>query len=255
MCTLILLHRPDHPWPVLVAANRDEVLSRAWSPPGRHWPDRPEVMAGLDHEHGGSWMGLNDWGVMAAVLNGVGTLGPEPGRRSRGELVLEALDHADAIAAAGAMADLDPGAYRPFHLVLADSRDALCLSNRDGRILQTVLPQGLSMVTAHGADNPGCPRTRHHRQKWDTAPVPDPDNGAWDGWIKRLSDRTKGPDADLLGAMEVVTPRDYGTGSASLLALPQPGDRTRAPIWRFASGRPSDAPFVDVLSAPTPPID
>ena len=104
MCTLVILRRPDHRWPVLIGANRDEMIDRPWQPPGRHWPDRPEVVGGLDSLAGGSWLGINDWGVAAAVLNRHGSLGPLPGRRSRGELVLEALDHADAVAAAEAYA-------------------------------------------------------------------------------------------------------------------------------------------------------
>ena len=111
MCTLVILRRPGHRWPVLIGANRDEMIDRASKPPGRHWPDRPELVAGLDILAGGSWLGVNDWGVAAAVLNRHGSLGPAPDRRSRGELVLEALDHADAAAAARALVDLDPEAY------------------------------------------------------------------------------------------------------------------------------------------------
>ena len=76
MCTLVLLRRPGHPWPLLLAANRDEMVDRPWAPPGRHWPDRPEVVAGLDRTAGGSWLGLNDHGVVAAILNRRGSLGP-----------------------------------------------------------------------------------------------------------------------------------------------------------------------------------
>ena len=69
MCTLVILRRPGHAWPVLIGANRDEMIDRESKPPGRHWPDRPEVVAGLDVLAGGSWLGVNDWGVAAAVLN------------------------------------------------------------------------------------------------------------------------------------------------------------------------------------------
>ena len=48
MCTLVLLSRPGHAWPLLVAANRDESLERPWRPPAAHWPDRPGVVGGLD---------------------------------------------------------------------------------------------------------------------------------------------------------------------------------------------------------------
>src|SRR6185369_12562384 len=100
MCTVVILRRPGATWPTLIAANRDERQDRPWSPPGPHWPDRPEVVAGLDHLAGGSWLGINAHGLAAAILNRQGTLGPADGKRSRGELVLEALDHADAVDAA-----------------------------------------------------------------------------------------------------------------------------------------------------------
>src|SRR3981189_375916 len=114
MCTLVILRRPEHDWPVIIGANRDEMIDRPAKPPGRHWPDRAEVVAGLDLLAGGSWLGINDWGVAAAILNRHGSLGPAAGLRSRGELVLEALDHADAAAAAAAPAQLQNAAHPSF---------------------------------------------------------------------------------------------------------------------------------------------
>src|SRR5512134_529886 len=96
MCTLVLLRRPADAWPLLIAANRDEMAERPWLPPERHWRDRPHVTAGLDLLGGGSWLGVNDTGVIAAVLNRINTLGPARGRRSRGELPLVALAAATA---------------------------------------------------------------------------------------------------------------------------------------------------------------
>ena len=121
LCSVVILRRPGHDWPLILAANRDEMRMRAWDPPGRHWPDRPEILAGRDHLSNGSWLGINDHGVVAAVLNRQGSLGPEPGKRSRGELVLEALDHSDAEVAVEQLRHLDPRAYRSFNLVIADN--------------------------------------------------------------------------------------------------------------------------------------
>jgi len=45
MCSVVIDYRPDADWPVILAANRDEMLARPWDPPGRHWPDRPTVYA------------------------------------------------------------------------------------------------------------------------------------------------------------------------------------------------------------------
>ena len=104
MCTVIIHRRADHDWPLILAANRDEMIDRPWLAPARHWPDRPEITAGQDSLAGGTWIGINDHGVVAAILNGHGALGPAEGYRSRGELPLEVLDHADAAAAAEAAA-------------------------------------------------------------------------------------------------------------------------------------------------------
>src|SRR5436309_8135874 len=159
MCTLVIMRRPGHQWPVVIGANRDEMIDRPALPPGRHWPDRPEVVAGLDRLAGGSWLGVNDWGVAAAVLNRHGSLGPAPGQRSRGELVLEALDHADAVAAAEALSHLDPAAYRTFNLIIADNRDAFWLRhNGSDRIEARPLRDGLSLIAAGDIDDLSTPR-------------------------------------------------------------------------------------------------
>ena len=47
MCTLVILRRPEAKWPLILAANRDELRSRPWRPPARHWQDRPDVVAGM----------------------------------------------------------------------------------------------------------------------------------------------------------------------------------------------------------------
>ena len=36
MCSIIILRRPSHPWPVVVGANRDEMLDRPWDAPARY---------------------------------------------------------------------------------------------------------------------------------------------------------------------------------------------------------------------------
>lgn len=273
MCTVILLRRPGSAWPLLLAANRDELRSRPWRPPARHWPDRPEVVAGLDVLAGGSWLGINDHGVVAAVLNRVGTLGPAAGKRSRGELVLEALDHAEAAAAARALSDLDPDAYRPFNLLVADARDAFWLRHAGGlpmfgyrtpsgawQEVETVrmpnfgpkpkheirsppvecrpVPEGISMITARDLNDPNSLRLRHFLPLFERARPPDPPADDWSVWIELIG-RTHGADDDPTNAMTIVTGSDYGTVCSSLVALPATGE----PIMKFAAGAPDRTPF------------
>ena len=188
MCTLVILRRPGHDWPVVIAANRDEMIDRAWRGPGRHWPDRAHVTAGQDELAGGSWLGVNDDGLCAGILNRTGALGPATGKRSRGELVLDALDHADAAAAAMALADIDGAAYRPFNLVVADSDEAFWLRHDGGKApVFHALPEGLSMFTARERNDAKSARIRTHLEDFEAAAPPDPERGAWDDWAALLA--------------------------------------------------------------------
>ncbi len=81
MCTLIFRVGPK---PVL-AANRDEVYARPFSPP-RRWVAPTPFFAPRDEEEGGTWIGVNDAGVIAAITN-QSRLPTVDGRASRGHLV------------------------------------------------------------------------------------------------------------------------------------------------------------------------
>jgi uncharacterized protein with NRDE domain len=246
MCTLVILRRPGHDWPLLLAANRDEMAGRLWKPPARHWPDRDEVVGGIDLESGGSWLARNDHGVVAAILNRPGTLGPAPGKRTRGELVLDALDHADAGAAAVALADLDPGAYRPFNLVLADNSSAWWLAAREHAraIVVERIPEGLSMLTAHDMNDTDSSRIARYLPLFRAAAEPDPKEGDWSAWQALLA--CHDTNDDYFGAMNIVTDRGFGTLSSSLIALPSPEAGDPRGRWLFANGRPGDVGYEEV---------
>ena len=255
MCTIVLLRRPGHDWPLIVGANRDEMATRPWKAPARHWPDRPEAVAGLDVEAGGSWLGVNDAGVTAAMLNRHGTLGRAKGFRSRGELVLEALDHADAVEAARALKHLEPGAYRPFNMIVADNRDAFWLRNRGsegpGRIETGRIPVGIAMITAHDMGDMASPRIRAYLPRFQVAPPPDPDRADWAAWETLLASRDSGEgdssvETGPAAAMAIRTATGFGTVCGTLLGLPASEAYGRKPIWRFAPGLPGEVPWVDI---------
>ena len=158
MCTLVLSIGQHPDWPLLLAANRDEMLDRTWLPPACHWPQQPDVLAGRDVLAGGTWLGVNRAGVVAAVLNRAGSLGPAQGKESRGELPLMALLHATARDAARAMAKLDAGRWRSFNLVIADRDGAVFLRGTgQGPVSVHRLDPGIHMVTARESGRPGEP--------------------------------------------------------------------------------------------------
>ena len=253
MCTLVILRRPGHAWPLILAANRDEMANRPWTAPGRHWPDRPDVTAGRDDLAGGSWQGINKHGVVAAILNRQGTLGPAEGKRSRGELVLLALDQTDAADAAAVMAELDPRSYRPFNMVVADRDGAFFVAHRDEKrwVAVTRLPDGLTMLTAREPDDASSPRIAHHRAGFLEAAPPDPDSGDFAAWESLLASTERGAAAGPEGAMCFSLPSGFGTVCGSLIALPAASNGPaqgpgRKPVFRFAAGPPDRAPFEPV---------
>lgn len=245
MCTLVISRQPgESPWTILIAANRDEMAQRASLPPARHWQDRPETVAGLDQQAGGSWLGINDFGVMAAILNRRGSLGPMTGKRSRGELVLDALDHADAQAAADALIALNPEAYRPFNLVIADNQHAFWLRHADtGQIETTAIPPGLSMITAGELNDMSSARIRRYRPIFEQAGRPRPEAGDWSDWQLLLAS-TSSETGEPMDAMCIETAGGYGTRSSSLIGLPK--ETHREPVWLYADGPPGTAEFQTV---------
>jgi hypothetical protein len=247
MCTLVILRRPEHVWPVVIGANRDEIIGRPAEPPARHWPDRPEVVAGRDLLAGGSWLGINDWGVAAAVLNRHGSLGPAPGPRSRGELVLEALDHPDAVAAAEALSHLDPDAYRTFNLIVADNRDAFWLRHADGAGIEVrPIPEGLSLIDSGELNRPNNRRVTLATPRFRDAAPPDPDRDDWADWQALLSNGESPSGEPPESALRFTMPHGYGTVSSALIALPEANAGERKPRFRYAQWQPTPIGWAEV---------
>ncbi len=242
MCSLVVRFDPADPWPLRLAANRDEHPGRPWDPPDRHWPARPAMVAGRDRLAGGSWLGVNDHGVVAAVLDRTGSLGPVAGKRSRGELVPEALDHVEATAAVRALAHLDPWTFRPFNLLVADPTRAFWLRS-DGRELRVrPLGPGVHMLTGRELDDPACPRIRRHLPLFRTAAPPEPEAPACSDWRLLLAAHVAAGDDPRHGMC--LHGEDFGTLSASLLLV----DRDGRALWHFAAGPPCRTAFRPVAA-------
>ncbi|MBT5429383.1 MAG: hypothetical protein HOK89_05650 [Rhodospirillaceae bacterium] len=256
MCTLVILRRPGNEWPVIIASNRDEMIDRPWLSPARHWPERENVLAGKDILAGGTWLGVNDYGLAAGILNRRGSLGPKDGYRSRGELPLDVLDHADASNAADALEDLDPNAYRPFNLVFADNRDAywIRLANTHWGPHAEIkpIPTGLSLITASDLNDITSARIRTYLPQFEKADVPNPASGDWSAWQALLASKVYEADEGPTGAMAISTNSGFGTVCSSLIALPSQdsifsSSRSR-PKYLFSSGSPAHSPYIPVIS-------
>ena len=234
MCTVVLSVGQHPDWPLLLAANRDEMLDRPWLPPGRHWPEQPDILGGQDMLAGGTWLGVNRAGVVAAVLNRAGSLGPAADKRSRGELPVMALAHATAAQAARAVGTADAGQWRSFNLVIADQAGAYCLRGvGTGKIDTETLGPGTHMVTARDPDDMSSPRIARNLPLFRQATPNPPD---WSAWTRLLADDSPPTDS----AINVAPLDGFGTVSSALVGA----GRTMA--FLFADGPPGLTLFQDV---------
>ncbi|HLJ74459.1 MAG TPA: NRDE family protein [Thermoanaerobaculia bacterium] len=86
MCLIAIAHGAPTKFPLVIAANRDEVYLRP-TRPAQVWEDDPRVLGGRDLRAGGSWLALRQGGRFAAITNVRGA-GREGGP-SRGGLVAD----------------------------------------------------------------------------------------------------------------------------------------------------------------------
>lgn len=245
---------------LVVAANRDEFHARP-AAPAHFWSDRPRILAGRDLQAGGTWLGVSTDGRFAALTNWREPGAPAPsGARSRGELVADFLDHAEASAREFVDAVAERGdRYRGFTLLVADRDTLAVVSNRDGAPGRTLEPgyYGLSNASidapwpknvrgktafearlrAERAAESGSPGPSPHGDGRARDTTTDADDGT-DAWFEMLADDLRADDADLpstglarereraLSSMFIRTP-DYGTRCSTLV-------RRTARALRFA---------------------
>lgn len=89
MCILFIAVKQHPDYPVIICANRDEYHQRPTQ--NMHWWPDENILAGKDLQAGGTWLGLNPNGDFAALTNFRRPAHIDVNKRSRGDLVLQAL--------------------------------------------------------------------------------------------------------------------------------------------------------------------
>lgn len=120
MCLLIALFGTVPGVPLLIAANRDELYQRPADPITVLRGAQPRILGGRDEVAGGTWLAVNEHGVVAGLTNQPSTA-RDPAKRSRGELPLAFAAYPDAKTAVTEVgARLDPAAYNPCWMLVGD---------------------------------------------------------------------------------------------------------------------------------------
>jgi uncharacterized protein with NRDE domain len=149
MCLIVFAWRPDHPHPLIVAANRDEFYQRPTLPLGP-WPDG-SIRAGRDLQAGGTWLGVGPAGRFAALTN-IRDPAQPPGRRSRGELPVQFLAGTATADAFLTGLALRLGHYAGFNLLLGTPGELWHFNSRAGE--PTRLAPGVYGLSNAGLDTP-----------------------------------------------------------------------------------------------------
>ncbi|MGH7964325.1 MAG: NRDE family protein, partial [Candidatus Binatia bacterium] len=166
MCTLALYFQVFPQYPIVVAANRDEFLARPSSPPTQLW-SAPWVYGGKDLLVGGTWLGINESGVVAGILNRQSSGAPDLERRSRGLLCLDALQCPSATTALQCVMTQSATQYNPLNLLIADHTSAYVISTGNGTffVVHSLTP-GLHLLTNRDPNDADCPRITYSSHRF-----------------------------------------------------------------------------------------
>ena len=147
MCLIAWSWQPASATPLLLLSNRDEYYDRPALP--LHWwepaPNGSTMLAGRDLRAGGTWLGVNRAGRLAAITNYRTAIPARENTPSRGELVaaflqgqMDAPDYLRALARRASD-------YNPFNLLVFDGQHLMGLESRQARIV--TLAPGMGAVS------------------------------------------------------------------------------------------------------------
>lgn len=226
MCLIVFAYDLDPDYRLVLAANRDEFFTRPAAQ--AHWWREPEILAGRDLQGGGSWLGLDRSGRLAAVTNVRNPTDIISGRRSRGELVPEFLRQ--SLGASDFAVNHDNGSYAGYNLLLFDGHGAHWSSNRAAPARQ--LTAGLYALSNAALDTP-WPKVRRAKQL--LAALVAGGKIEAEGLFALLADIQRPDDAELpdtgvsrdwerLLAPIFIQGEEYGTRSSSVLLQRRNGE-------------------------------
>ncbi len=240
MCTVTLSLNADE---LILTMNRDEQRSRgpefppALQPDGSFYP--------VDSATGGTWIGVNQPGVAACLLNNYRAAEkmqkPQQPLSSRGLIIPEVLAHGEAEACLKFLATaFNPTQYSPFNIILATNQGAFeaswdavspfilkPLNTADGMIMRTTSSWNSEAVCAWRAERfaewKAESNAVNHRVL-DFHRLQQPSKKQWSPLMSRTETSTRSITQMLLS---------FRNSQAELTYWPQPHDRTLSPQRRI----------------------
>ena len=235
MCTLIVLHRSVPGSRLVVAANRDEFLGRPAEPPCLGETATQWFVAPRDLLAGGSWLGVNAAGLFVGITNRPSPQ-PDPSRRSRGLVVLDALAAKSAEDAASGASEIPRGAHNAFNLLLADRDRAFAVVYDEGPTVREIGP-GVHVICNADPNARDVPKVGRLLARAESAAGGPPEQV-----LQSLAAVCRGHEGGSPREAACIHAGRYGTRSSALLRLGEEG--TEGELW-FADGPPCETPYED----------
>ncbi len=254
MCLLIVAWYPGEPWPLIVGANRDEWLDRPTTAITVLQAEGPRIVGGRDERAGGTWLAVNQFGVVCGLTNRPMPDGPDPGKHSRGRLPLLAAAQRTAVTATDALVEeLGTHGYNPAWLLVGDRHSLSALAVDGKRATEPVdLEPGIHVLENAPLGQPSV-KVDHVRAileaataggvpLWEALPavlgdhsVPDASAGG-----RHFADGRERREATLAACVHAD---GYGTRSSAVIRIP--AGEADLPEMLVADGPPCTTPFVD----------
>lgn len=240
MCLFSVVYQSVPNCPILVFANREESPFRPCTLPHviEGASRKAPWMGGQDLKAGGTWLGVNQAGLVVAVTNRPKSQ-TSPPLKSRGLLCRDLLEQKSlADAEAEFSRQWQQESFAGFNLMLISRERGVVISAGDELEIQPLQP-GLHAVTNFDWNDPADRRLQRIRGLMEQFHHSKPTWQEWMCWGK--STCGLGEDA---GGDAICYPcqREWGTVSSSVIALPEDFQSAH---YFHAAGSPADTPYDD----------
>jgi uncharacterized protein with NRDE domain len=240
VCLLVVASQLVPGEPLIVGANRDEILERPATAVTVLDEGPPRILGGRDELSGGTWLAVNEFGVCAGLTNQPLGDAKDPSKRSRGALPLALARHETAPEAV----EVFVGAYRPQDYngawLLVGDRSSLFFVDFTGQTPAAVaLPPGLHVLENRALGEP----SRKVDLVRTALGAPTDGDGVAEAFHRVLTDHRIPEGDERPNSGNCVHLDAFGTRSSCIVRVAAEEGPPR--LW-VADGPPCQTPFEEV---------
>ena len=195
MCLIIFAYQSNPRFPLVVAANRDEIFARPTAKAAL-WTDGEsgqQILSGRDEQAGGTWLGITQSGRFAAVTNIRDPSQAERKPRSRGDLTRQFLGGTDSPEKYCAMLAQNYEQFAGYNLLVGDNHSLFYANNHEEKVWE--LEPGVHGLS-NGLLNSSWPKVDKGKKRLQ-ALMQQPEELTTDALLAMMRDRSQAEDADL----------------------------------------------------------